>query len=110
MHQLIDTPNRFRRAALIAGHIGLGIIFSGALAFLFGYFVMLLWNNVVADVLAVRKVTYWQGVGLLVLCRLLVGGLHTGHGSHKHGEALAERRRESALGAFIEQGRRSDRN
>lgn len=108
MHHLIDTPNGPRRVALIAGHIGMGIIFFGALALLFGYFVMLLWNGVVADVVAVQKVTYWQAVGLLVLCRLLVGGLHPGHSSHKRSEALAERRREAALGAFIEHGRRPD--
>jgi hypothetical protein len=98
-------PERSGRAALIAAHIGLGIVFFGALALVFGYFVMLLWNGVVADVLAVRRLTYWQGVGLLVLCRLLVGGLHAGHHSHRRGAGPAQQRRESALGAFIEHGR-----
>lgn len=108
MHELMNTPNRSRRVALIAAHIGLGIIFFGALALVFGYFVMVLWNSVVADVLSVRTLTYWQGVGLLVLFRLLVGGLHTGHRSHRHHKAAAEQRRDSALDSFVEHGRSVD--
>lgn len=107
MHELMDTSNRPRRAALIAAHVGLGIIFFGALALLFGYVVMVLWNSVVADVLAVRKLSYWQGVGLLVLCRLLVGGLHTGHGSHGHHKTATEQRHDSALDSFVEHGKKT---
>jgi hypothetical protein len=105
MHELMDTPNRSRRAALIAAHVGLGVVFFGALALLFGYVVMALWNGVVADVLAVRKLSYWQGVGLLVLFRVLVGGLHTGHNSHGHHKTAAEQRRDSALDRFVEHGK-----
>ncbi len=108
MHELTDTRNRSRRVALIAAHVGLGIVFFGALALLFGYVVMALWNSVVAEVLAVRRLSYWQGVGLLVLCRLLVGGLHTGHGSHGHHKKSAdEQRHDSALDSFVEHGRRT---
>lgn len=48
MHELMDTRNHSRRAALIAAHVGLGVVFLGALALLFGYVVMALWNSVVA--------------------------------------------------------------
>ena len=106
MHELRDTRNHSRRAALIAAHVGLGVVFFGALALLFGYVVMVLWNSVVAEVLAVRRLGYWQGVGLLVLCRVLVGGLHAGHGSHGHHKSTAEQRQDSALDSFVEHGKR----
>ena len=33
-----------------------------------------LWNGVLVDVLAVKTVTYWQALGLLLLARILFGG------------------------------------
>lgn len=32
-----------------------------------------LWNNVLVAVVAVKSVTYWQAMGLLVLSRILLG-------------------------------------
>ncbi len=32
-----------------------------------------LWNDVLADVLAVKTITYWQALGLLLLARILFG-------------------------------------
>lgn len=34
-----------------------------------------LWNGVLADVVAVKTITYWQAMGILVLAKLLFGGL-----------------------------------
>jgi hypothetical protein len=36
--------------------------------------VMLLWNAIMPAVLHVETLTYWQALGLLVLCRILFGG------------------------------------
>jgi hypothetical protein len=33
-----------------------------------------LWNGVLAEVVGVKTVTYWQALGLLVLARILFGG------------------------------------
>jgi hypothetical protein len=33
-----------------------------------------LWNGVLADVLSVKTITYWQAVGILVLAKILFGG------------------------------------
>jgi hypothetical protein len=46
-----------------------------ALAFLFlmGGVVMWLWNAILPDLVAVNPITYWQAVGLLLLCRILFG-------------------------------------
>ena len=48
--------------------------------------VMLLWNAVVPAVIGWAAVTYWQALGLLVLCRILFGGFgkRMGHFMHKH--------------------------
>ena len=36
--------------------------------------VMLLWNAILPSVFHVETLTYWQALGLLVLCRILFGG------------------------------------
>lgn len=41
---------------------------------LFTAIVMLLWNNVLTAVLHVQAISYWQAMGLLVLCKILFGG------------------------------------
>jgi len=49
--------------------------------------VMGLWNAILPPVLAVRPLTYWQALGLLVLCRILFGGLHfRPWGGHRPGQ------------------------
>ena len=37
-----------------------------------------LWNNVLVAVVAVKPVTYWQAMGLLILSRILLGGFKFG--------------------------------
>jgi Ca2+/H+ antiporter, TMEM165/GDT1 family len=49
----------------------------------FGGVVMLLWNNVMVPVLHVSAVTFWQGLGLLVLAKILFGGFGGGGGSRR---------------------------
>jgi len=45
-----------------------------AFVLLLGIPVMLLWNAIVTPVLHAERLTYWQAVGLLALCRILTGG------------------------------------
>jgi len=52
---------------------------------LFGFIVMSMWNWLVPAVFGGRMITFWQGLGLLILARILVGGLGGGHGDNKHG-------------------------
>jgi hypothetical protein len=50
---------------------------------LVGLAVMLLWNALVPQLLHGPAVGYWQALGLLLLCRLLFGGLRgRGWGGH----------------------------
>ena len=41
---------------------------------LFTYAVYALWNGVLVDVVAVKAISYWQALGLLVLAKILFGG------------------------------------
>jgi hypothetical protein len=75
-----ESENGHGRWYHIAGHIVMGLLLAVALALVFGYLVMLLWNATMPDIFAVREISYWQGVGLIFLARLLTGGFGHGHG------------------------------
>jgi hypothetical protein len=66
----------------------------GMLLFTFigGELVLHLWNWLLPPLFGFRQVTFWQALGLLVLCRILFGG-HGWHGSGRshYGRRLAER-------------------
>lgn len=57
---------------------------------LFTFAVYALWNGVLADVLPVKSITYWQALGLLVLSKILFGGF-PGRGGHGFGPPWRER-------------------
>ncbi len=57
----------------------LGLVLSLFLGLGFGFFVMMLWNGLLPDLWGWKEITYWQGVGLVILTRLLFGS----HGYHK---------------------------
>ena len=46
-----------------------------AFMFIGGEVVMHLWNWLLPTLFAWRAITFWQALGLLVLCRILFGGL-----------------------------------
>lgn len=46
--------------------LGFGALFTWAL--------YALWNGVLVEVVAVKTITYWQALGLLVLAKILFGG------------------------------------
>ncbi len=47
---------------------------AAAAAAALGGVVMALWNAILPAAVGAGRLSYWQGVGLLVLCRILVGG------------------------------------
>lgn len=49
------------------------LLFGGLAALAVGALVMLLWNAVLPDLVGVKEISYWQSVGLLILCRILFG-------------------------------------
>ena len=41
-----------------------------------GLIVFLLWNALVPSIFHLREISFFEGLGLLVLCRILFGGFH----------------------------------
>jgi len=70
------------RALRIAGWVLGGIVIAVVFAFLFGYFVMLLWNWIMPTLFGLPEITYWMGFGIILLGRLIFGNFGPGH--HKH--------------------------
>jgi Ca2+/H+ antiporter, TMEM165/GDT1 family len=50
----------------------------------FGGLVMLLWNNVLAEVLNISTITFGQALGILLLSKILFGGWRGGWGKGRH--------------------------
>ena len=48
---------------------------------LFGEIVMHLWNGLMPALFGLKMITFWQAIGLLILARILVGGLGGGSGN-----------------------------
>ena len=56
-----------------------------AFAGLFGWLVMLLWNWLMPVIFGLPEISFLQAAGLLVLCKILFGGMGIGgHGHHGH--------------------------
>ena len=51
-----------------------------------GWLVMSLWNWLTPALFGFRMITFWQALGLLVLCRILFGGFRI-HGGGSRSEA-----------------------
>ena len=57
-------------------------ILIGAVAIVaFTGVVMLLWNNILAGVLNISTITFWQAMGILLLSKILFGGFRGGGGN-----------------------------
>jgi hypothetical protein len=68
------------RALKILKMIVMVIVMAAVLSFV----VMHLWNWLLPGVVGWKAITYWQALGLLVLCKILFGGFHR-HGGGRHG-------------------------
>ena len=71
------TPKKIAKGFFIALMAAAGVM---ALT----YVVMLLWNNILPDLIHVGQLTFWEAMGLLVLCKILFGGFKMGgRGSYR---------------------------
>jgi hypothetical protein len=74
--------------------IGIGILVV-ALFFALGFVVMALWNWLMPPIFGLHTITYWQAYGLLILSKILFGGLRGGggkcSGGHNWRNRMAER-------------------
>jgi ABC-type multidrug transport system fused ATPase/permease subunit len=56
----------------------LHLLFGAAVISLLAVVVMYLWNALIPVLFSLSALTFWQALGLLLLCRILFGGLN-GH-------------------------------
>ncbi len=63
----------------------LGILAFAAFVALGGLIVEWLWNWLVPSIFGWCQITFWQGIGLLALCRVLFGGFGR-HGYRRSGD------------------------
>jgi hypothetical protein len=66
-----------------------GVVLALALAFIFGLFVMLLWNWLMPELFGLTYIDYWQAWGLVLLTHILFKS-HA-HGKHDHDEEEHEK-------------------
>jgi hypothetical protein len=66
----------------IAGMVVLGVIGAALFALVFGWLVMILWNWLMPMIFHLGEITYWQSFGIVILAKLLFGGIGgpRGHG------------------------------
>ncbi|MBN1520880.1 MAG: hypothetical protein JW923_12430 [Spirochaetales bacterium] len=80
-----DDHGRLRWLRVIAAGLG-GMLLVGALALLFGWVVMLLWNWLMPEIFKLPTISYWQAWGLVVLAHILIkpGFTNTGNNQKRH--------------------------
>jgi Ca2+/H+ antiporter, TMEM165/GDT1 family len=84
---------RWRKMIWIAP---LAIVAMALFVYIGGELVMHLWNWLLPGLFGWRQITFWQALGLLLLCRILFGGLgvrgsHRSHMRSRMRERMAER-------------------
>jgi hypothetical protein len=84
--------NRMGRKKKLLWMVPLGILGMVAFVFLGGTVVRLLWNALLPPLFGWSTITFWQALGLLVLCRILFGGIGMhGRGRSRMRERMQER-------------------
>lgn len=73
MENYFKHKMRGRSPIVIVGIVLFGIVAIGALAILFGYILMSLWNGLMPELFDLPMITYWQAVGLFFLAKILFG-------------------------------------
>ncbi len=76
--------NRFLRGLKIA-------LFGAVAVTAVGFVVMELWNLLMPTIFAVRAITFWQSLGLLLLSKLLFGSFRPGMGGPRWRRRMQDR-------------------
>jgi hypothetical protein len=86
-------------------HLLAALLFLGVIA-LFGLAVMFLWNDLLPGIAGLPAINYWQATGLLILARILFGGMGGDitrgfHGHRSHFRSAWSGMREEERTAFM---------
>src|SRR5712692_7957609 len=87
-HEELNMRPRVKRVILMAP---LAIVAMVLFTFIGGEIVLHLWNWLLPPLLGWRQITFWQALGILVLCRILFGGFG-GRGFSRSGHMTPEQR------------------
>src|SRR5438445_7810102 len=90
-HEELNMSRKWKKMILIAP---LAILAMLLFTFVGGEIVLHLWNWLLPPLFGWRQITFWQALGILVLCRILFGG----HGWHRSGRSNFRRRMQERCG------------
>ena len=86
------------KALRIIGWVILGLAGIAAIGLLVGVVVQLLWNWLMPGIFGLPEISYWQGVGLFILFKILFGAHHphekkngARHPAHRFAERVREK-------------------
>ena len=79
MKNYLKHKLRTKKPIVIVGWVILGITAAIVFAALFGFVIMWLWNWLMPELFGLSIISYWQAVGLLILSKILFGGLGCGN-------------------------------
>jgi hypothetical protein len=72
------------KLARIIGWVFVGVVVACFFALIFGLLVQWLWGVTLAPLFNLPRLTYWQAVGLIILAKLLFGGVGHPHKDSDH--------------------------
>lgn len=70
-----DMHGKGHGRGLGSHRMGKGIVIGAVLFVVLGLLVMSLWNALLPAILGVKAIGFWQALGILLLSRILFGGL-----------------------------------
>ncbi len=79
----LEHLSRTKRVFAIIGMAIGGVIIAAAMAFIFGFAVMWLWNWLMPAIFGLTTITFWQAWGLVVLSHILFKSFPH-HSKHNH--------------------------
>ena len=71
------------RGIRVVGMVLAGVVGAAVFALVFGWLVMLLWNWLMPVVFHLGVIGYWQAFGIVILAKLIFGGIGGGRGHHR---------------------------
>jgi len=83
-----------KKVLKIIGFVILGILFVISI----GFVVMSLWNWLMPMIFDLPKITYWQGIGLLILAKILFGGIGGSSNDSKESSSRSKKEIHASVG------------